>query len=671
MHMAHCRFRGLVRAAVVCLLVWGAANDRLSAAPPLDVLEEQAFKEAAALVSPSVVRIQTVGGLDRVGDVLTATGPTTGVVVSADGYIISSAFNFISKPASILVQLADGRRFPAVLVATDRSKMLALLKTEASGLTPAPAAPREKARVGHWAIALGRTYDTPDVSMSVGIVSALNRVWGKALQTDAKVSPVNYGGPLVNIEGEVLGVLVPLSPQENEETAGVEWYDSGIGFAIPMEDAYAAAERLKAGEDLKPGLMGITFKPGGLGAKPIIDRVRVESPAEKAGLKPGDVIVEVEGRPVRRPDEAKFVLGGKYAGDALTVVVQRDGQKVDARLTLVGELIPYESGFLGILPAREGKSEPRAPGVGVRFVYENSPAARAGLAARDRILRVNDTEVTSAAVLTDVISRLRPESKISLVFRRQDAEQTAETTLASIPNDVLGELRTAPVPLSAKPAADGGAAQEQKEELKRGRFTVDLPNRDQGYWSYVPDDYNADAAYGLMIWLHPEGDTMEAAVLQAWRPICDARGLIIAAPKPANASGWSPADAGFIKEVIDHVASRYSIDPARIFVHGYAGSGPMATLAAFKHRELIRGVCLASSPLAAAPPENHPDYRLQWHFACGESEGAYKAIQASAALLRKMKYPASLSAASNRGQKYPSDEQVEEMGRWADALDRI
>jgi serine protease Do len=229
--------------APVALIVAAGARAAPSADAGLEGLEEQAFREAAALVAPSVVRVQTVGGLDRVGQVLTGTGPTTGVVISSDGFIVSSAFNFASKPSSILIQLADGRRLPATLVATDRARMLTLLKVESDGLTPAPVAGDSPVRVGQWAIALGRTYEVEQPSVSVGIVSALNRIWGKAIQTDAKVSPVNYGGPLVDIEGRTLGVLVPLSVGENEETAGVEWYDSGIGFAVPMKDVLAAAER--------------------------------------------------------------------------------------------------------------------------------------------------------------------------------------------------------------------------------------------------------------------------------------------------------------------------------------------------------------------------------------------------------------------------------------------
>ncbi|MFP6701468.1 MAG: trypsin-like peptidase domain-containing protein, partial [Planctomycetaceae bacterium] len=202
----------------------------------LEAREEQAFKEASAMVAPSVVRIQTVGGLDRVGRVLTGTAATTGVVVSADGYVISSAFNFASRPSSVLLTLADGRRFPARIIANDRSRMLTLLKIDVEGLKVPRVAPRDGFRVGQWAIAMGRTYESPLPNLSVGIISALNRIWGRALQTDAKISPANYGGPLVDIRGQVIGVLVPLSQRRPGQTAGVEWYDSGIGFAIPMAD---------------------------------------------------------------------------------------------------------------------------------------------------------------------------------------------------------------------------------------------------------------------------------------------------------------------------------------------------------------------------------------------------------------------------------------------------
>ena len=122
---------------VVVLWAFAACVPASSAAEKsVEALEEQAFKQAAAYVSPSIVRILTTGGQDRIGRILTGTGPTTGVVVSADGYVISSAFNFASRPSSILVELPDERRFSARLVATDRARMLTLLKIDASGLIP-------------------------------------------------------------------------------------------------------------------------------------------------------------------------------------------------------------------------------------------------------------------------------------------------------------------------------------------------------------------------------------------------------------------------------------------------------------------------------------------------------------------------------------------------------
>src|SRR5581483_2693570 len=134
--------------------------------------------------------------------------------------------------------------------------------------------PKKEFKVGQWALAVGRTWsagaDGPP-SVSVGIVSALDRIWGKAVQTDAKVSPTNYGGPLVDLQGRVIGVLVPASPRAEGETAGLEWYDSGIGFAIPLEDVLAALPRLKQGKDLKRGLLGVTMKSQNMhGAAPVV-----------------------------------------------------------------------------------------------------------------------------------------------------------------------------------------------------------------------------------------------------------------------------------------------------------------------------------------------------------------------------------------------------------------
>src|SRR4029079_3463009 len=173
-------------------------------------------------------------------------------------------FNFIQQPTSILVTLPSGSRAAARIVARDESRMLVLLKVHTNETLPGPiAVPHSDMIVGQWAIAVGRTYDASEVNFSVGVLSATNRIWSTAIQTDAKISPANYGGPLIDIQHRVLGVLVPLSPQKGGgEVAGAEWYDSGIGFAVPLADILDRLPAWKQGKDLHPGVLGISLKPG-------------------------------------------------------------------------------------------------------------------------------------------------------------------------------------------------------------------------------------------------------------------------------------------------------------------------------------------------------------------------------------------------------------------------
>src|SRR6187401_1519943 len=141
--------------------------------------EEQAIRAAADAVAPSVLRIETVGGLERVGKALTSTGPTTGLVVSEDGYVISSAVNFIQQPSSILVTLPSGKRATAKIVARDHARMLVLLKIATDEKLPVPVAvPRSEMAVGQSAVAMGRTFEKSGPSLSIGVISALNRIWG-------------------------------------------------------------------------------------------------------------------------------------------------------------------------------------------------------------------------------------------------------------------------------------------------------------------------------------------------------------------------------------------------------------------------------------------------------------------------------------------------------------
>ena len=360
----------------------------------LATLQGQAVQAAVSRVAASVVQIETSGGADVLGSgaerLRKGMGPTTGLIVAPDGYIISSAFNFANKPAAIFVTLPGQKdRYVARVVATDQTRMLTLLKIDASGLSVPIPCPKSEIRVGQTAAALGRTWTGAEgaPSVSIGIVSALGRIWGKAIQTDAKVSPVNYGGPLIDISGRVLGVLVPASPRAQDETAGVEWYDSGIGFAIPLEDVNAVLPRLRQGNDLKRGLLGIVPKnpPEKYDALAEVASVLPDSAAARAGIRPGDVVTEIDGVRVARQAQVMHVLGSRYEGDVVSVKIKRGKEEISLKdLRLAGTLVTFARGFLGILPMRDDAEA----GVEVRYVYPGSPAHDAGLKAGDRVLKV-------------------------------------------------------------------------------------------------------------------------------------------------------------------------------------------------------------------------------------------------------------------------------------------
>ncbi len=677
--------------AVVTAAVHAAAcSARASSERSVDAAEEQAFRRAALSVGKSVVRIQTVGGVDRVGGVLTGTAATTGVVVSEDGFIVSSAFNFISKPSTILVHVEGERPFAARLVATDHLRMLTLLKVETGGLTPLRVGGGKKVDVGQWAIAVGRTYDSPDPSVSIGIVSAVNRVWGKAIQTDAKVSPVNYGGPLIDVSGEALGVIVPLSPSAKEETAGVEWYDSGIGFAIPMDDVLAAAARLKKGKDLFPGLLGVNMKEGGIDERPTIDHVRYDSPAEHAGIKAGDILAEIDGHAIGRHDEIKQVLGRKYAGDKAAVVVRRGDSTIHAEATLADVLLPYEPGFLGILPARLAADQ-KEHGVAVRYVFPHSAAEQAGIAVGDHIEQWNGKEIANADQLSSAVRLLRPGTSAKAVIERGGTRRTIKVKLIAdietVPRDLpafRASSNAASKNKSQKSATEknGDKSAEKDEEKKptaekkprTGLFHDALPGDSAPtYWAYVPESYSPRDAWGLVVWIAPARDSMEATILARWQTLCEERRLILLAPLPAETSGFNPNDLVGSRQVIDHFVQTYRVDRNRIVAHSFAMGGRFAAAFAFENREQIRGLALASSLLSAPPPESHPNFPFRFFLSYPDIGAARERFRGISKVLREMKYAVTLQTtnAAGRAVIYPDADAIAELARWIDSLDRI
>lgn len=632
------------------------------AADPLPVLEERAMKAAVAHVAPSVVRIETVGGLERVGQLLVGTGPTTGLIVSEDGYIISSAFNFVQKPDSILVGLADGTRSPAKLVATDHNRMLVLLKiaTDAKLAVPEGVAAGEM-RVGQWALAVGRTFEGGATSVSVGIVSALSRIWGKAVQTDAKISPTNYGGPLVDISGRVLGVLVPLTPDSGGEVAGVEWYDSGIGFAVSLEHINKMLPRLKEGRDLYSGLLGISLERGDQFSLPAkIAACRGGSPAFKSGLRTGDTIVEVDGRKIARQTELKHQLNHRYAGDKLRVTVVRGSERIEREIELIDKLAPYAFPFLGVLPERHVGDAPA--GVRVRYVYPESPAGKTGVKAGDEIKSVAGSAVKDAADAAQKLTDALPGEKIKFEVVRDGKTIANEVALASLPESLPGEL---PPAHAAAPAPEGDRPQV-------GVISVKVPEFANNCAGFVPENYNPALGYGVVVWLHAPGGFKIEELVERWRALCEANDLILVAPQAADPTKWQPTEAAFVRKALDEVLKTYNVDRSRIVVHGHEAGGALAYVVALNNRDLVRAVAVVESPLPAMMqvPDNDPMQRLAIYSASASKGTAAGAIQAGLERIRAQKFPV-VAQALGEQPRYLTAAELTALVQWIDTLDRF
>ena len=647
--------RALCSLCVFLFTGLAAAQDESLAA-----LEERSFQQAVAAADPSIVRIETVGGMDLVGEVLTATGPTTGVIVSEDGYIITSRFNFVSHPATVVVTLSDERKFAAKIVAEDFSRMLTLLKIDAAELKPLPAVTPDDVEVGQWALALGRTFDPLFPNMSVGIVSAVRRLSGRATQTDAKVSPLNYGGPLIDLTGRGIGILVPLSPQGKDETAGVEWYDGGIGFAIPLHDVYAALPRMQAGESLHRGLLGIGFaEDGPLAGAAKIATVRPESPADRAGIQVGDIVTQIDGVDVPRIPLLKRALGPRYAGDTVALKVKRGDQELPFSITLAAELKAYSFPWLGILPVRELLNSPQ-PGVGVRVVIPETPAAKGGLQTGDVITSVKGEAVNSLAELRNALRAFEPNDDCELNIQRGDAAVKISVTLGTLPDQIPAEVRPVATPRLPEAATRPAV----------GRLSETLAGRELKYWAYVPENSHPEVPLGLLLWLHPAGDSMEAEVFRLMREHCDRRGILLVGPQAGDIAGWTADDLEPILDLVKLIQEKYQIDPARIAACGHGDGVSIATQLILKDRERFRGLVASSGVYRGRMPDNDPDERLEILLTQFELDGAAPIMGRLLAVLKQMKYPVVQQTLAGDETAGLTADWAELVARWFDVLDR-
>ena len=318
----------LASAAIVLL----GAQDPESTAATLRAIREK--------VAPSVVAIEGVwkkdpegegagGGSGRQLDYYSRPGgPSTGVVLSADGYILTCAFNVSGELLRLTVITPDGKRHEAKRIGWDQKLDIALLKIEAKDLKPLPRAKLELAKQGDFVCVVGRSPNPESPTINLGIISALRRMEDTAVQTDAEINYGNAGGPLVDLDGALIGVVSQVRPQAVWRQSG------GVGFATKMSEIDKALENLKKGvqateKEAKGPWLGIVAADPPEGVKGVVvDQVLPGSPAEEAGLDSGDIITAVDGRAVESPDALRVELLKKAAGvDRMLTVRRTNGKK--------------------------------------------------------------------------------------------------------------------------------------------------------------------------------------------------------------------------------------------------------------------------------------------------------------------------------------------------------
>ena len=630
-----------------CAVVFPALVATVSAAAPEDLAfeEEAAIRAAVERVAPSVVRIETAGisevAMASSSEAVPASGPSTGVVVEDGGWVLATSFAVPRDAAEAIVVLPDpatpgGQRRVARVVGRDLARGLVLLRIDDSPPSVSAWVPRADLAVGQWTIAVGRALGLAGPNVAVGILSATHRSWGRSVQTDASISPANYGGPLIDIRGRVIGILAPLPADTAGMNLGTELYDSGIGFAVPFADVLQVLPRLKNGETLSPGVLGIGYS----GRDPFTGEARIAtcrpgSPAAKAGLRPGDLIVAADGRPVTRIAELRHVLTPRYAGDTVGLTVERGGiasggddpaakeqgvtvegesrrrpsvppTRIEVKVELVASLPPWRRPMLGVVPARSASRDARPAPVRVAWVWADSPAAKAGLEAGDQIEAVmppavdGDTAdavdavpVESAAALAGIVAGTEIGRPLGLKVSRAGSSRTVSVELAAMPADLPADLVTqasavAPALAPAGPARVGGdaAVVERLEaaEVAQPPLVV-LP-------TLPPQE-----PLGVIIYLDlPRGPVGDAEGT-IWKAAAARHGVAVILPGSSDPQRWGREDIAGIKRAVATLSARRAIDPARIAVAGRGAGAAFAWLVAESLGPAVRGVALIDAPL--------------------------------------------------------------------------
>jgi serine protease Do len=631
--------------------------------------EEAAFRRAVDRVAAAVMRIEPVASAQAAaGEVAAAVGPSTGVVVASGpdaAWLVTTDFAVPPDVREAVVVRPDGGRLAARVAGRDESRRLVLLRTEPlPGLPELEAVPRRELAAGQWTVAVGRGWGHAAPGVTVGILSAVDRAWGRAVQTDASVSPANYGGPLLDIQGRVIGILAPLPADTAGMSQGTELYDAGIGFAVPFIDLVAVLPRLQAGERLAAGLLGITWRSRDMvNGPPVVASCRQGSPAAAAGLRPGDRIVRIGGREIGRIGDARHEIMPRRAGDAIDLVVERGAAdapaRVEMRVTLVGELPPWRAAVLGLLPAPRGRKE--AQGVAAEWLLPGGPAAQAGMIAGDVIRSVGwagaepaagKVAIDSVATLAGALAGVTPGEPVSIDVVRGGAERRLQIITAAAPTEVPPALegwRPSGIdPLKGPPAAT--------------IVRLESPAEPRPPLAVIPGVGRREPV-GVLVYLGPPHGPVAEAEAEAWKAMAAACDVAVILPGSGDPRRWSPDDLPAIRRSLVALDAKRPLDATRIAVAGRAAGGGFAWFVAERLGAAVKGVAIIDAILPrGADLEPAEPGRSNWILLGPGAGEAARTLAADRRRLEAAGYPVGTIAAE--GDALP----IDLLGRWVTLL---
>ncbi len=347
----------------------------------------------------------------------------SGVIIDAKRGLVLTNNHVIANADQINVRLNDGRQFAAELVGSDPETDVAVIRIEATGLVGLPSANSDEARVGDFVVAIGNPFGLGQTVTS-GIISALARSglgitgYEDLIQTDASINPGNSGGALVNLRGELVGINTAIYSQSGGNI--------GIGFAIPVNMARQIMEQLVEFGEVNRGYLGAEMQnmdpelAAAFGLKTAQGAVLVNivpgSPAEKAGLKPGDVVTAANGKPVRDASDLRNRVGLLRVGDTMKLDVLRDGRRLTLSSVIAGRTASKSAGgiknerlagvSLGEIPQNSAYYG-QVAGIMVFEVSTGTPAWAAGLREGDVITSVNRTQIEDLPSFLGLVGQVK------------------------------------------------------------------------------------------------------------------------------------------------------------------------------------------------------------------------------------------------------------------------